>query len=192
MALNDFRFPFRDVDIWGLDEYGEQLSDDDKAAALDANQRANEDYLSNTLPQVYIQQSGLASGTIDPSQLATGTAGTGKAPISQGTSAPAWIDVATQAELDSQSASIVAYVDAFIQRGRISVTDLNGTNTIFAVTYATPFSAVPRITLTAECGAGISVVPTLHAVNTTSFAGRVFITNSTTATCFVHWHAVKA
>lgn len=194
--LSQFRYLFRDAEIWGLDEQGDELSDDDKAAALDANQRATEDYLSNQLPLVYVQQSGVGSGTIDPAQLATGTPGTGKAPVSQGASNPAWTDIATQAELDTQSASIVAYVSTFfeasVQRGRITVSDLNGTNTVFAATFPSAFSAVPRVTATVECGAGIGVFPTLHAVNTTSFAGRVFITNSTTATCFVHWHAVKA
>ena len=193
MALNDFRFPFRDADIWGLDEYGEDLADDDKAAALDMNQRAMEDYLGNTLPTVYIAQASLGSGTIDPTQLATGTAGTGKAPVSQGVSAPSWTDVVTQTEYDAGlGGTFTAAAD--IQRGRISVTDLNGTNTVFVQTFGSTFAAVPRIVCTVECGAGIGVFPTLQAVNTTSFAGRIFTTGATsvTVTCFVHWHAVKA
>lgn len=191
-AAHEFIYPARDADIWGLNEDGEERDPDEIAADLEFNQQALEDYM-NQLPQVFIQQASLGSGTIDPAQLATGTAGTGKAPVSAGASAPAWTDIATQSELDTYSTAIYAILfGSDIQRGRISITDLNGTNTVFTATFGTAFSAVPRVVATVECGAGIDVFPTLHAVNTTSFAGRVFITNSTTATCFVHWHAVKA
>jgi hypothetical protein len=199
-SLNEFRFPARDADIFFSDDPG--YDDDDKAADVEFNQKAVEDYLSNTLPQVYIQQAALGSGTVDPAQLATGAAGTGKAPVSQGASAPAWTDIATQAELDAHDVDTtnvhgitdtanVTIIGTDLQRGRVT-TGMTGTNTVFAFTFPTVFAAVPRVTATVESGAGIGMFPTLTAVNTTSCAGFIFANSSTTATCFVHWHAVKA
>lgn len=189
-SLNEFRFPSREAEIFGVDEDGNKMPLDDQESALDLNQRAVEDYLNNTLPQVFIQQSDLASGTIDPSQLATGTPGASKAPVGN---PPAWTDIATQAELDAVAATITAHPFGAndLQRGRIA-TGMTGTNTVFSQTFGVAFSATPRVTATIESGAGIGMFPTITAVNTTSFAGFIFASSSTTATCAVHWHAVKA
>lgn len=185
MALEDFRFPVRDAEIFFGDD-GEQRPEEDKAADLEFNQRAVEDYLSNTLPTVYIQQSGVGTGTIDPAQLATGTAAAGKAPVG---SPPAWTDITTQAEYDAGIGGTYTSA-ADIQRGRYS-TGMTGTNSIFAVAFSSTFASVPRVVATIESGAGIGMFPTLTVVNTTSFAGYIFASSSTTATCHVHWHAVK-
>lgn len=186
-SLNDFRFPVRDADIFFNDD--PTYTEEDKVADADFNQRAVEDYLSNTLPNVYIQQSELGSGVIDPAQLASGTPGAGKAPVG---SPPAWTDIATQAELDIQSASLYGSVfTTGVLRGAVNVTDMNGTNTVFVAQFATAFASVPYVTATVECGARIGFFPTLISVNTTSFVGMIFTTNSTTATARVHYHAVK-
>jgi len=194
-SLEEFRFPTRDADIWGLDEDGQERDPEDIAADLEFNQRSVEDYLSNTLPNVYIQQSALGAGTIDPTQLATGTAGTGKAPVSAGAVAPAWTDIATQAELNVVTTSLGATVAAIfandIQRGRITVSTMNGTSTTFAAQFTNAFSSVPRLVVSVECGQNVGFFPTLTIVNTTSFVGMVFVNSSTTATAFVHYHAIK-
>ena len=186
-----FLFPMRDADIWGLNEDGAERDPEEVAADLEFNQRAEEDYLNNTLPNVFIQQSSLGSGFIDPAQLASGTAGAGKAPVGN---PPAWTDIATQAELDAVAATITAHPFGAndLQRGVASISDMNGTNTTFAVTFGVAFSAVPRVTATVECGARIGVFPTLITVNTTSFVGMIWTSATMTATVRVHYFAVKA
>lgn len=106
-TLDEFRFPVRDADIWAPDEDGKPRPWEDKEADLDMNQRAVEDYLTNDLPAIYITQSGLGSGIIDPTQLASGTPTTGYAPVYNGTE-PAWTDIATQAELNAVVATITS------------------------------------------------------------------------------------
>lgn len=106
-AIQEFIFPVAYATIFGFDQPGDEpMSDEDKAAALDQNQRAEEFYLSKTLPNIYIQQSGLGSGTIDPAQIASGTPGAGKAPVGN---PPAWTDIATQTELDAHINDTIAH-----------------------------------------------------------------------------------
>lgn len=205
-ALEEFRFPVRDADIWAPDEWGNPREQDDIEADLDSNQRAVEDFLSNTLPTVYIQQAEVGSGTIDPAQLATGTAGSGKAPVSQGASAPAWTDIATQAELDAHSTAITAYIaqtaagtytSQDIQRGLISTgahIGNTGTNTTVTQTYSVAYGATPRVTASVECQAGTALFHTLTAVTATGLTVKVTALSAVgaTTTFFVHWHAIKA
>lgn len=200
-SLNDFRFPVRDADIFFNDD--PTYTADDKMADADFNQRAVEDYLSNTLPNVYISQSDLGSGIIDQAQLATGSAASGTAPVSDGAGSTAWTDIATQTELNAHESDTtnvhgiadtanVVIIGTDLQRGVTDVADMNGTNTVFAVAFQSAFAAVPRVTATVECGRRIGFFPTIISVNTTSFVGMVWTFSSTTATARVHYHAVKA
>lgn len=94
-----FRYPVRSADVWGLnDDPGEKRSDEDIAADLDFQDNAVEDFLSRTMPQLYVKQSSYGSGIIDINQLASGTPGAGKAPVGD---PPVWTDVATQDELNA-------------------------------------------------------------------------------------------
>ncbi len=172
-SLEGFQFPIRDADIWGLtDEYSEKRDPDDIASDLDSNQRAVENYLSHTLPAVYIQQAELASGTIDPAQLATGTPGAGKAPVGN---PPVWVDVATQAELDAVAATIPT--DLQIKRGTVAWTlGITDTNTSTTVIFSSVYSVAPVVTLALAQSTGLNLAAELTSVTSAQFVTRVFPT----------------
>ena len=59
--------------------------------------------------------------------------------------------------------------------------------------FTTAFSAVPRVTLGIECGAGLPILGVIEVLNTTSMVVQVWETTSplATTTGFVHYVAVK-
>jgi hypothetical protein len=203
MGMSEFRFPMRDADIWGLTPDGEDPDPDDVGANLEFNQLALEDYLSNQLPTVFVQQADIGSGTIDPNQLATGTPGAGKAPVGN---PPAWTDVATQSELDTHEAdttsvhgisntTLIPLLGTDIQRGAVAWTlGITDTNTLTTVIFGTVYSTTPIVTLGLKNDAQLNLAAELTAATSAQFIVRVFPTAGLAlgaASGVVHWHAVK-
>lgn len=188
-AQSQFRFPVRSSDVFGLNDPDEQRSAEDIAADLDFQDNAIEDYLSNELPNIYVQMSGTGSGQIDPEQLASGTPGAGKAPVGN---PPAWTDIATQTELDAAVA--LRFPNDGLRRGTVSYT-LNGldTNTSTTVIFSSVFTSPPVVTVTPSSETQKNLAAALTSVTTAQFVVRVFPTGGLavgTTTGSVHWHAL--
>ncbi len=192
-----FRFPVRSADVWGLndDPGAPQRSEEDIAADLDFN--AVEDYLSNELPTLYTQLD-LTTGTIDPTQLAGGTPGAGKAPVG---SPPVWVDVATQGELDAHESdttsvhgiadtSKIPLLDTTLQRGSSAVS-MNGTTTTRSVVFGNAFGAVPVVIATPLVGSDLQpAYVDLTAASASGFTYRITLPATSTTTAIVYWVAV--
>ncbi len=195
-AASIFRFPVRSADVWGLNDE-QQRSNDDIAADLDFQDNAVEDYLSNELPTLYTQLD-LTTGTIDPTQLAGGTPGAGKAPVG---SPPTWTDIATQGELDAHTGattsvhgiadtSALAVLGTNVQRGSSALT-MNGTTTTRAVVFGTTFGSVPVVVTTPLVGSDQQpAYVDLTANATTGFTYRITLPTSSTTTAIVYWVAI--
>lgn len=194
-----FRYPVRSADVWGLNDGGNR-SDDDIAADLDFQDNAVEDYLSSTIPQLYIQQSSIGSGIIDPTQLATGTPGAGKAPVGN---PPVWTDVAVQTELDAHTGastsvhgisdtSKLAVLGTNLDRGSTSFS-MNGTTTTRSVAFSAAFSAIPVVTVTPLVRSdSAAMYANLTACSTGGFTVRLSAAASTSTTATVFWSAVTS
>ena len=204
-ASRPFRFPVRTADAFGFNDE-EQRSTEDIAADLDFQDNAIEDFLTNELPQTYVQFSDVGSGVVDPSQLASGTPGAGKAPVGN---PPAWTDIATQTELDAEAttrgnadtAEAVAraagdalnFPNAGLRRGTVAYL-LNGldTNTTTTVIFSSTFTSPPVVVVTPSSETQKNVAAAITSVNSERFVVRVFPTAGTafgTTTGSVHWHA---
>lgn len=199
-AAEIFRYPVRSADVWGLndDPGAPQRPQEDIAADLDFQDNAVEDYLSNTIPNLYIQQSSLGSGIIDPAQLANGTPGAGKAPVGN---PPTWTDVATQSELNAHESdttnvhgladtSKVPILDSTLQRGSSAVT-LNGTTTTRAVVFSSAFASAPVVNATPHVASDLApAYVNLTVLATTGFTYRISAPFTTTVSALVYWTAL--
>ena len=183
--LSQFSFPVRSADVWGLNEE-ERRPQEDIAADLDFQDNAVEDYLNNTVPNIYISQASVGSGTIDPTQMASGTAGAGKAPVG---SPPVWTDIATQAELDAHTGLTGVFHGT--QHGSVVWTfgGLN-TNTSTTVIFTSAFSGTPTVALGLLNPGGLNVAAELTGLTSAQFTVRVFATGGSavgTTSGSVHW-----
>lgn len=194
--LQQFTFPVRSSDVWGLNQQ-EHRPQEDIAADLDFQDNAIEDYLNTIVPNTYIQMSSVGSGTIDPAQLATGTATAGTAPVSNGTN-PVWTDIATQAELNAVAATITPHPfgASDIQRGTVGWTmGVLDTNTLTTVIFSAVFSSVPVVVLSLTNLGRLNLASELTAVTTAQFTARVYPSAGTAlgvSSGSINWVAIKA